>query len=230
MPPKQRAADAGTIRGRAILADLRREARIARRDRGLSLEAVGRAVGMSQAAMTRFEQGGTDDIGILRVSRIFAVVGLQLSARAYPGDGPLRDAAHARLLGSFRAGLHPTLRWQTEAPLPQPGYQRAWDALVSGPGWRYGIEAETHPTDAQALIRRLELKLRDGAVDGVILVLPATGHVRLFLASTAGLLEPPFPMPGPRALELLANGSDPGGSSVIVPRVSLVGDHDPARH
>jgi hypothetical protein len=88
--------------------------------------------------------------------------------------------------------------------------------MVRGPGWRYGTEAETHPTDAQALSRRVVLKQRDGQVDGVLLVLPDTRHVRMFLAAAHDVLLPAFPVPGRRAIELLTAGIDPGGSSAIV--------------
>jgi hypothetical protein len=88
--------------------------------------------------------------------------------------------------------------------------------MVRGPGWRYGTEAETHPTDAQALGRRTELKLRDGHVDGMLLVLPDTRYVRLFLTAAVDVLTPSFPVPGRRAIELLRAGIDPGGNSVIV--------------
>ena len=78
--------------------------------------------------------------------------------------------------------------------------------MARGPGWRYGTEAEIHPTDTQALGRRIGMKQRYGQVDGVLLVLPAT----------ADALAPPFPVPGRRAIELLRAGMDPGGNSVIV--------------
>ena len=218
MSTKQRASDLGLVRGRTAMAELAREARTARRDRGLSLVDVGRAVGLSQPAMTRFELAATHDVGLVRAARILSVVGLELSARAYPGGQPLRDAGHARLLGHLRRRMHPKLGWGTEVPLPRHGDLRAWDALVRGPTWLYGVEAETHPTDAQALIRRLELKKRDGDVTGVLLVLPATRHSRLFVAAAAEMLVPAFPVDGPRALELLVAGVDPGGSSIIVLR------------
>jgi transcriptional regulator with XRE-family HTH domain len=216
MATKQRPAEVGAARGRSILTNLVSEARTARLDRGLSLADVGRAVRLSQPAMTRFEHGLVEDVGIIRMSQILAVVGLELSARAYPGGHPLRDGGHARLLARFRATLHPSLGWATEVPLPAAGDLRAWDGMIRAPGWRYGTEAETHPTDAQALARRIELKQRDGHVDGVLLVLPDTRHVRLFLAAAADVLMPAFPVPGRRALELLAAGIDPGGSSVVV--------------
>lgn len=216
MATRQRPVDAGTERGRAILAQLTREARTARRDRGLSLADVGRAVGLSQATMTRFEHGNARDIGMVRMSRILAVVGLQLGVRAYSGDGPLRDQAHVRLLGSLRDALHPILGWSLEVPLPVAGDRRAWDAVIRGPSWRYGVEAETHPTDLQALLRRIELKRRDGGLDGVVLLLPATRHVRDVLRGDPALLRSAFPVAGREALACLTGGRDPGGGSVIV--------------
>jgi transcriptional regulator with XRE-family HTH domain len=218
MATRQRPADVGAVRGRAIVADLVGNERIARLDRGLSLEDVGRAVGLSQPTMTRFERIAGEDVGIVRMAQVLSVVGLELTARAYPGGQPLRDAGHARLLGRLRAALHPSLAWATEVPLPIPGDRRAWDALIRGTGWRYGVEAETHPTDAQALCRRLELKRRDGDVDGVLLVLPDTRHTRLFLAAAADLLAASFPEPGSRALRALANGVYPGGSAILILR------------
>lgn len=216
MATKRRPATVGAARGHSILADLVREAQTARLDRGLSLADVGRAVGLSQPAMTRFEHRLVEDVGIIRMARVLAVVGLELSARAYPGGQPLRDAGHVRLLSRFRAMLHPSLGWATEVPLPAAGDLRAWDGMVRGPGWRYGTEAETHPTDAQALARRTELKQRDGQVDGVLLVLPDTRHVRMFLAAAADVLLLSFPVSGRRAIDLLRAGIDPGGNSVIV--------------
>jgi hypothetical protein len=147
---------------------------------------------------------------------MLSVVGLELSARAFPGGSPMRDAGHAALLGRFRTVLHPSLGWGVEVPLPRPGDQRAWDGLVRGSDWRYGAEAETHPTDGQALARRLELKARDGGVDGVILILPASRHARDFLAAAGDLLAPVFPVPGRRAIELLRAGVDPGGNTIVI--------------
>jgi hypothetical protein len=216
MTTRRRPADVGIERGRRVVADLVREETTARRDRGLSLVDVGRAVGFSAAMGSRIERGLVPDVGLIRLSAMLSVVGLDLSARAYPGGSPLRDAGHAALLGRFRACLHPSLRWSVEVPLPRPGDHRAWDGFVRATDWRYGAEAETHPTDGQALARRLELKVRDGDVDGVILILPATRHARLFLAAAGDLLAPVFPVPGRRAMELLRAGVDPGGNAIVI--------------
>lgn len=108
------------------------------------------------------------------LSRLCAVVGLDLAVRAYPGGAPLRDARHGRQLAKLKARIHPALDWALEVPLPTPGDQRAWDAMIRGAGWRDGVECEVNPIDGQAALRRLTLKHKEGMVDGVILLLPDT--------------------------------------------------------
>ena len=136
--------------------------------------------------------------------------------RTYAGGRPIRDARHAQLLGRFKAQLHPSLRWRTEVPLPNPSDPRAWDGTVGGDGWLYGVEAEIHPMDVQAVVRRPALKRRDGGVNGLILLLPDTRQARAFRTEFGALVLDDFPGPGRRALELLAAGADPGGSSIVV--------------
>lgn len=192
------------------------EIRIARRDRNLSLDKVGTAIGLSASAASRIERGLTPEVSIHRMTQLAEVVGLELSLRLFTGGSPIRDDVHAALLGRCRDAIHPSLRWSIEVPLPNPGDDRAWDAMVSGPGWRYGVEAETAPRDVQALARRLALKLRDGGVDGILLVLPRTRRVREFLAASRAMLDVAFPVPGTTALARLKDGLDPGGSAIIL--------------
>lgn len=203
------------MRARTVIGDLGREIRTARRDRALSQEAIGRAIGVSGVTVGRIERGLAARVSILRVAELLETVGLELSARAYPGGPPVRDAPHLALLARLRAGLHPSLRWRAEVPLPIPGDRRAWDGLVVGTDWRLGVEAETAPRDAQALIRRLTLKERDGQVDGMILLLPLTRRTRAFLHEAADVLAPTFPGSGPRTLELLRAGVQPPASAIV---------------
>ena len=58
---------------------------------------------------------------------------------------------------------------------------------------------------------------RDGLVDGIILIVPDTRQARLFRREFAPLLATDFPIPAARAIRHLASGTDPGGSSIIVP-------------
>lgn len=211
----QRLVDRGSELGLAGLARIGRELREARRDRGLALAVVAKAVGISIAELSRIERAMSPNVPYVTLARCAAVVGLDLSSRLYPAGGVLRDAAHVALLADFKAGLHRSIRWATEVPLPMAGDLRSWDGLVSRDDWRFGVEAETGPRDAQALNRRLQLKLRDGDVDGVLLVLRDNRANRAFIREAAAELGPTFPQAGPRALELLRAGVHPGGSAII---------------
>ncbi len=192
------------------------EIREARRALGLSLAAVAAEVGISAATLSRIERRLVPDVSFVLLVQLCEVVGLEASTRAYPGGRPLRDDRHAALLDRFREKLHSTLRWRTEVPMPRIGDKRAWDGTVTGADWYVGVEAELNPIDGQALLRRLQLKKRDGEADGVILLLPDTRQTRQFRREYADLLAGDFAVSGPRALELLAAGVQPPGGAVVV--------------
>jgi transcriptional regulator with XRE-family HTH domain len=216
MAGRRRAIEEGAARGRALSADLLRELRSARLDRDLSGRAVAARLGISVAQYSRIERGLTRGPSIEQASAMLAAVGLELSVRAYPAGEPLRDAGHVALIDRFRSRVHHSIRFRTEVPFPQPGDLRAWDVVLVGTGWRHGYEAETRPRDRQALERRLGLKARDGEVDAMSLLLLDSRHNREFVRASAGVLHERFPVPGRRALELLAAGVDPGRGSVIL--------------
>jgi len=206
----ERTVDRATRRADRAVRTVGAELRDARRDRNLSLATVGRAVGRSAASVSRIERGLVPEVSVLRLAQLAEVVGLELSVRAFVGSQPIRDAAHLALLQRFHGLLHPDLRWSVEVPFPVPGDQRAWDAIVGGSQWRYGVEAETAPRDGQALARRLAIRQRDALVDGVLLVLPRSRRVRAFLAASQEYLGAALPVAGPVALARLAAGVDPG--------------------
>lgn len=216
MPKRPAVVERGRTRGHETLRLVARELRFARLDRGLTQEALADALGIDRSTVSRIERGRVEDLSIVAATQLLAAVGLELSIRAYPAGPPLRDAAHANLLRRFRARLHRSLGWATEVPLPIPGDLRAWDALVSGQGWRCGVEAETGPRDGQALERRIALKQRDGGVDYVVLLLLEGRRNRTFVREYADVLQARFPVPGRRALELLGAGVAPGGNAVIL--------------
>jgi transcriptional regulator with XRE-family HTH domain len=216
MATRQRPADRGSHHGRELYLRIAAEFRSARLDRDLALLDVGRAVGLSASAVSRIERGLIPATSMVRMAELCAVVGLELAARAYPGGQPMRDAGHTAFVAGFLARIHRTWKRDVEVPLPIQSDKRAWDALISIPSCRYGVEVEMAPRDGQALARRLQLKQRDGEVDGILLVLPRTRHTREFLAGSRTLLATLFPVGGVRAMELLAAGVDPGGGSVIV--------------
>lgn len=199
-----------------MIATVLGELRSARLDRGLSGRELARVAGLSAAQYSRLERGLTESLSIERASRLLTAVGLELSVRAYPAGEPLRDASHAALLERLRARLHRSLRFRTEVPFPAPGDRRAWDAVISGPTWRCGVEAETRPRDRQALERRLALKERDGDTTSLCLLLLDSRHNRDFVRANRKVLVERFPLAGPRALELLRAGADPGANAIVL--------------
>ncbi|HYC07927.1 MAG TPA: helix-turn-helix transcriptional regulator [Candidatus Binatia bacterium] len=216
MATRTRPVDHASDRARTTLLTIGREIRDARMDRGLSAATVAAAVGLSQSQVSRIERGISPRVSIWHLMRLAAVVGLDVSVRAYPSGRPLRDSAHIELARRFRAVLHPAIRWQSEVPMPIAGDMRAWDAVIRGPDWVYGVEFETGPRDAQALVRRIELKIRDSHVDGAILVLPPTRRTHELLGTAGDVLVPVFPIDSRRARAQLTAGFDPGGSAVVV--------------
>lgn len=157
MGTKSRHVDIGTSRARDLTIRVGQELRNARTDRGLSLGTVGGAVALSISQVSRIERGLVARVSIRDLARLHAVVGLDLSVKSYPSGQPIRDAVHVRLLDDLRGLLHRSLRWSLEVPIPLPGDQRSWDAMIRADSWRYTVEAETAPRDAQALVRRIQL-------------------------------------------------------------------------
>ena len=222
MPARERPIDRGSRLGRQAVVRLGSEIRLARVGAGLSVDATALAAGISNAEVSRIERGLSPRVAAITLARLGAVVGLEVSIKAFPGGDPLRDAGQHALIATFGRALHASLRWAVEVPLPVTGDLRAWDGLVAGAGWRYGVEAEMRPTDEQALLRRLRLKERDGQVDGIVLVLPETRAARAFLRAASAELRVTFPVAGPTALRRLGEGLDPGGSAVVVLRRPVV--------
>ncbi|HEY8636143.1 MAG TPA: helix-turn-helix domain-containing protein [Candidatus Limnocylindrales bacterium] len=216
MTTRTRPVDRGTERGRRLRASIGAEIRGARVNRNLTLKEVGRAIGVSAATGSRVERGVLDHVDVMLLARMCAVIGLDLSIKAYPGGDPIRDAAHLELLRDFRALLHPSIEWAVEVPLPVRGDSRAWDGFMRALDWRYGVEAETAPRDGQATLRRVALKQRDGQVDGVVLLVRDTAQTRAFLREIQPVVGATFPISGMRAQELLRVGANPGGSAIVV--------------
>ncbi len=221
MAVRRRRQDIGAALGRSLVALVGREFLLARTQAGLSQEVVAAAAGLSRSQYGRIERGDVPEVSILIVARIAAVLGLDTSLRFYPVADAVRDASHVDLLERLHRRLHRTLSWSTEVPFARHGDLRAWDAVIagfpaSGTGRRCGVEAETRPTDAQALDRKLGLKVRDGGMAGVILVLSDTRHNRAFLRGAGSALRARFPGDGRRALELLAAGAMPETNSIIL--------------
>jgi len=171
---------------------------------------------MSHAQLGRIERCRNRALTVDQATRAAQAVGLRLVLRTYPDGDPVRDAAHLALLERFRSRLPGSVRWQTEVPMPLPGDRRAWDALIQLGGERAGCEAETRLLDLQALERRLALKLRDGGVDLLILLISDTAANRRALAVHRGTLRTMLPLDGRDLLANLRHGRMPPDSGLLV--------------
>ena len=192
-----------------------REWRDLRLQSGLTQRAVGRAIGVSKATYGRIERGQVREIGLIRATLISAVLGADLSVKTYPGGPPLRDAAHAALLVRFDRRVPSSWRNHHESPMPVTGDQRAWDRRLEGPV-SIGVEAETRPSDLQALERAINLKQRDSAVTRCILLISDTDRNRALLRVVLPVLRPNFPLSTRDVLQALRDGRDPGANGLVV--------------
>lgn len=208
MPIRQTPAARGAARGRSIVADLCAEVESARLELGVSYADLGRAIHLSDEQVARICRGQSPNLTVVRAAQVLAAVGRDLSARAYPGGVPVRDAAHLALESRFTSLLPSTLRVRREVPVVAAGVdRRAWDVVIDGPGWRIGVEAETRLNDVQALLRRVHLKQRDGSVDAVVLLVNKTAHNRRVLRESGEALASEFPLRPRVALPHLRSGS-----------------------
>jgi transcriptional regulator with XRE-family HTH domain len=213
---RDRAADRGTRLGGKIVATLCEELRRSRVGAGLSQDAVSKALGISRSKYGRMERGKDLTVSIVDLARALAVVGLELSARAYPSGSAIRDRGHLAVLERFRREVSPNLGWRTEVPLPNHGDLRSWDGQIRREGLLLGVECEMRPTDWQDLDRRVHQKQRDGGVDHEILVMPNTRSNRAFLRDHASAITAAFPVPGRQALAALRAGRGPGGDALVL--------------
>ena len=213
-------ASRGTRRGRRLIADLGDEMRASRIAAGLTLAEVAAAVGISGAELSRIERGLAPWLDFLTASRINAVIGLELSARAYPGGDPLRDGAHARMFAAFRDLLGPGLRLRAEVPVTDGRDKRGWDGMLDDRTAFAAVELESKVTDGQALARRLALKQRDGQVACLILAVLETRSNRAALRLAGPLFASQFPLGDREVRQALSAGRLPGRSGIVLLRIA----------
>jgi transcriptional regulator with XRE-family HTH domain len=214
MGNRERPSDRGRRRAREGLSRVAGDVRLARVGAGLSLRDVANSAGLDHAQLWRFERRQID-LTLGNLSAVCSVLGLDLSIRAFPTGDAIRDAGHARLLARLRVRLHPSLRWSTEVALPGLDELRAWDAVIRGPGWRVPLEAETVLGDIQALERKLALKVRDGGVQHVLLLLADTRANRRALTSAPAAFAAQ-PLRNRQILALLGSGRQPTAGGIVM--------------
>ena len=190
------------------------EIRRGRTGAGLSLRAASKAAGIDHATLWRFEGGLVSSLSLEEIAAVGAVLGLDVRLRAFPAGDPIRDAGQQRLVERLRRILHPSLEWHTEVPLPDDGDRRAWDAMIRAVTWWIAVDAETVLADVQAVERRFNLKVADGGVEAVLLVVANTRRNRRAVAASpaafAGLRRDARP-----ALRALRTGIGPPASTLV---------------
>lgn len=204
-------------RATAMLERAGSELRLSRRAAALTLEQVARSTGMSPSEISRVERGLAPWVGLPDLSRLAAVVGLDLWIRMYPGGEPLRDIAHLRLTDAFRALIGPGLTVRAEVPIGDPRDLRAWDLTLSDRlGSGCGVELETRLTDTQDQVRRLTRKVADGGMDRALMVVADTRANRLAVQAAASLLSAVFVIDDQAAYEALARGQLPPRDALLL--------------
>jgi transcriptional regulator with XRE-family HTH domain len=203
-------------RAHARLEALVRDLRNARLMACLSQRSVGEAVGVSRALVGAWEAGRIVPTPI-QLAQWGAVVGLDVSLRAFVGGSPLRDAGQLRLLERFRSIAGEAWSWRTEVPVgSDPNDRRAFDAVLLKDARRVAVEAIGRLVDAQAQVRAATLKQEAAGVDRLLLVLAETRHNRFALAVGQPTIVPAFPEPARTALAALRAGELPAANAVIL--------------
>jgi transcriptional regulator with XRE-family HTH domain len=216
MTSRHRAQMDGQRLARRIGARVGEEIRVARTSAGLAQRDAAEAAGMSHAQFGRIERGGLVHLTFEQACRAGFAVGLRFGGQMFAGGDPVRDTAQLRLLERF-VGLLPSLaRVDREVPLPIAGDRRAWDALITLDGRRAGCEAETRLGDIQALERKLALKLRDGAVDVLLLVVSDTAHNREVLDLHRNALRDLLPLDNPQVRRALRDARLPTANGLVL--------------
>ena len=217
--PESRIARADR-RTTGLLARLGEEIRLARTMAGLTLAQLGRAAGVSRSETSRIERGEAVWVDVMTLGRLAAVVGLDLWVRTFPGEEPLRDAAHLRLTDAFRELVAAPLRIRVEVPIGDRRDRRAWDVTLDDPADdTCAVELETRFVDAQAQHRRIAQKLADTPIDRVLLVIADTRANRAAVRAAAGLLGTAYVIEDRAAIDALRSGRLPPRSAVIFVRI-----------
>ena len=219
MGATERAYDRGTRQGGRWLRIMGEEFRTVRLSLGLAQRHVAESAHISQSVYGRIERGVLPHLSILLAARIATVLGLELSARVYPGGSPIRDTAHAERLSRLLAHVGSPLTYRTDVPLPpttEHPEHRAWDAVLRAGGERTAVELEMRLYDVQAQTRRLHLKERDDRPDHLLLVLADTGANRRALDGFEILLSDLPRLRTANVLRTLRTGHHPPTGRILL--------------
>lgn len=219
MSSKETRQQAGHRRGVTLFTSLAAQLREARQLAGLSQKTLADALGCSQAEISRRESLDLQDLGIVALAEMAAVLGLDLRASLYPQGQPIRDKGHQALINRLLAMMSPLWHHTAELPFPGPGDPRWWDVvlkLVTNQARQVvGVEAETRIRDHQALVRRVHGRQTQGGTDVVLLLLSDSAANRPLVDDLRGALGPDWAT-APRALLAALRSGRPLPSSGVI--------------
>lgn len=171
MATREARRDRGRRRGDELTRAAITELRAKRITLGISQRQLARGLGCSQSEVSTLERFKIVNVSIRRLSEVAALLGMKATISFHPDGQGLRDAGHEALLGRLLRVLSPAWRTFREAPFPNLGDPRFWDALLRLPDQLVGVEAETRVRDFQALVRRMRERAAAGGVDCLLIIL-----------------------------------------------------------
>jgi transcriptional regulator with XRE-family HTH domain len=196
------------------------EIRLARLAAGMTHAQVAGRIGCARQRVARFEAGRVASVPLADLSAVAAIVGLRLQVRAFPAGPPLRDLAQLSVTHRLRRRIAQAWRIVLEVPVRIAGDLRAFDLLLRErvTGAVVCVEIITRLADAQAQLRAVHLKWRDGAPPGarLVVVLANTPVNRRALAAVRELLRDELPLDGRAVLAALGAGRMPAGNGVVL--------------
>lgn len=223
MPTRERRIERAAWLMERDLLETGNDLRAARLAAGLTLLEVARRLGVSRSTILRNERARLPGARPELLGRHAGAVGMRLRIKAYPDGDPIRDAASVRLIGAFRARLPADHRFRPEVPVStKSGDLRAWDGVLDLPDCACALEFVTRFHDCQAQLRAFELKLRDGSVNRLIVVVNATHANRRALAACSGIIDAAFPLDTRQVMRALIVGRDPGANGIVVLAIQQV--------
>jgi transcriptional regulator with XRE-family HTH domain len=217
MTARVRRTDLGLADARRHSASAGAELRATRLAAGISQATAARAAGMSEGQWGRLERNELARPDLVQLCCAGRALGLEGSYRYFPAGDAVRDSAQLSLAARFEAVLRPPLRMRREVLLPGRDTMRAWDGMVHGDGAPFVVECESHAGDAQALERRLRIKLGDDDRMGVlILVLARSVHHRNLLREHREVFRDLLPLDAPAILRAVRAGRRPSASGILM--------------
>jgi transcriptional regulator with XRE-family HTH domain len=216
MPALERRADLGLADARRIGTSLAAELRDARVAAGISQSTAARAVGMSKSQWVRLERNELRRPDLVQLCRAARALGLKGFMKLFPAGNPVRDGPQLALLQRLESRLGAPLALRREMPLPIEGDLRAWDGAIEGDDEWCFVEGESHLGDAQAVERRIRLKLRDDPrATMILLVLARSDHNRRVMDEHREAFRDLLPLDSPAILRALRRGRVPSASGIV---------------